>query len=389
MKHSILVVDDEAKITRILKMILENNGYDVLVANNAGEAIEQLGRSTVDLILSDINMPEVDGFTMAEQIKKDVRLAEIPVIFLSAKSDITDKFTGYFVGAAEYITKPFDADELLRRIRRVFEVDQLEKTFKLEAKRPERGACEIACNGGCKIAPATLSRTHDFLTIYDEAIKSIYTTSTRIYDPEAVEQAFAAAHGEASAQYRVLNSLAVTTHGIGNPVCADEQADEISCALCDLLRLYIARVSGIGEAATETEARQGIQILVLETDDVNSDFYDMLLENAGFHTRRVPNADDARALLTQGARFNIVLLDVSSGHIDDHTYDTIDNFVSFIDGARINNPDFRAATLILTDETPKGTDRKYIEAVADRVLVKPFSGSDLISAVVDLLRGGK
>ena len=136
MKHSILVVDDEVKITRILKMILESNGYEVIVANHAAEALEKLGKNKVDLILSDIMMPDVDGYMLAEQIKQDQRLAEIPVIFLSAKSEITDKFTGYFVGAAEYITKPFDTEELLRRIQRVFEVDQLEKTFKLEVPPP-------------------------------------------------------------------------------------------------------------------------------------------------------------------------------------------------------------------------------------------------------------
>ncbi len=389
MKHSILVVDDEVKITRILKMILESNGYEVIVANHAAEALEKLGKNKVDLILSDIAMPDIDGYMLAEQIKQDQRLAEIPVIFLSAKSEITDKFTGYFVGAAEYITKPFDAEELLNRIRRVFEVNQLEKTFKLEAPPLDRGSREIACGASCGKGSVATTRTRDFLTIYNEAIKSIYATAVQIYDPLAIEKAFNAAFEEVCAQYPVLNSLEITTHGIGNLECSESQADEISCGLCDLLRVYIAGVSGIGEAGEEAPTRQGIQVLLLETDDMNSDFYDMLLENAGFHIRRVKNADDARELLDKGLAFNIVVLDVSSGYVGERVYDTIDNFVSFIDNARIDNPDFKASTLILTDKSPKDSEAKYVEAVADSVLVKPFSGSDLISAVVDLLRSRK
>ncbi len=110
----ILVVDDDKKITRILKLQLSNSGYDVLVGHSGKEAVEIALQEQPNLVLMDIAMPEMDGVEAMKKIKEKLR---IPVVLLTARDATSDIVEGFDTGADEYITKPFIFDELLARLR--------------------------------------------------------------------------------------------------------------------------------------------------------------------------------------------------------------------------------------------------------------------------------
>lgn len=113
----VLVVDDNPQNIKLLGTLLEKNGYEPAVFLNCKEALIFLKKEKPDLILLDIMMPEMDGYEMCEKIKKDESTQNIPVIFLSGKTETDDLVRGFEAGAADYVTKPFQPAELLARIR--------------------------------------------------------------------------------------------------------------------------------------------------------------------------------------------------------------------------------------------------------------------------------
>lgn len=114
MKSTILVVDDERSITDILEFNLEKEGYDILKAHGGKTALELIKNNTVDLILLDVMMPEMDGFDTLKEIRKDYNT---PVLMLTARGEELDKIVGLELGADDYITKPFSMRELMARVK--------------------------------------------------------------------------------------------------------------------------------------------------------------------------------------------------------------------------------------------------------------------------------
>ena len=102
--QKILVVEDEKEIAEAIKIYLEEEGYEVIICLNSEKAISLFKQNEFQLVLLDIMMPKVDGITLARQIRKT---SSVPIIFISAKSESTDKITGLNAGADDYITKPF------------------------------------------------------------------------------------------------------------------------------------------------------------------------------------------------------------------------------------------------------------------------------------------
>jgi phosphoserine phosphatase RsbU/P len=113
---NILVVDDIAKNIQLLGSILEREKYAVSFAMHGVQALEIIAEQDFDLILLDVMMPGMDGFQVCEQIKQMPGKADIPIIFLTAKSERMEIVQGFSVGAADYITKPFNTAELLARV---------------------------------------------------------------------------------------------------------------------------------------------------------------------------------------------------------------------------------------------------------------------------------
>lgn len=116
-EKKILVVDDDPYILMSLEFLMKKNGYDVMVARNGNEALDLITKSTPNLVLLDIMMPDVDGYAICKQIKTNHKLKDIIVVFMSAKSKEVDIQKGYDLGATLYITKPFSTRDLIKQIK--------------------------------------------------------------------------------------------------------------------------------------------------------------------------------------------------------------------------------------------------------------------------------
>lgn len=126
-KGDILVVDDTLNNLRLLSSILTERGYKVRKVLNGEMALTAVQAAAPDLILLDIKMPEMNGYEVCQHLKADVKTCEIPVIFISALDDVLDKVKAFSVGGVDYITKPFQVEEVLARIENQLAVRSLSK----------------------------------------------------------------------------------------------------------------------------------------------------------------------------------------------------------------------------------------------------------------------
>jgi diguanylate cyclase (GGDEF)-like protein len=117
MPETILVVDDDPDIARFVEVNLRSVGYDVLVASDGEEALNRAEELRPDLVLLDVMMPRVDGFEVAQRLRRNPRTANTSIIMLTAKALSSDKVLGLTSGADDYIIKPFDPIELLARVK--------------------------------------------------------------------------------------------------------------------------------------------------------------------------------------------------------------------------------------------------------------------------------
>ena len=113
-KETILVVDDEASIRRILETRLSMIGYQVVTASDGEEAIEAFHRVLPDLVVLDVMMPKLDGYGVCQELRKE---SDVPIVMLTALGDVADRITGLELGADDYVVKPFSPKELEARIR--------------------------------------------------------------------------------------------------------------------------------------------------------------------------------------------------------------------------------------------------------------------------------
>jgi two-component system alkaline phosphatase synthesis response regulator PhoP/two-component system response regulator VicR len=115
----ILAVDDEPNIVRLIQVNLERQGYQVETANNGRQALEKVRANRPDLLVSDVMMPEMDGFELLKNVRADASLSDLPIIMLTAKGADKDIMEGYTRGADMYLTKPFNPQELLQFVKRL------------------------------------------------------------------------------------------------------------------------------------------------------------------------------------------------------------------------------------------------------------------------------
>ena len=116
MSNKILVVDDDLHICELLKLYRENENYTVYVANDGQSAVDIFAAKAPDLVLLDIMLPKMDGWQVCREIRKS---SSVPIIMLSAKGETFDKVLGLELGADDYVTKPFEAKEVMARIKAV------------------------------------------------------------------------------------------------------------------------------------------------------------------------------------------------------------------------------------------------------------------------------
>lgn len=142
MTHTVLIVEDEKGICETLTIFLESQGYKVLQAYNGLQGLDLLEKNEVHLAIVDIMMPVMDGITMVSKLRKNY---DIPVIFLSAKSEDIDKITGLNLGADDYVTKPFEPMVLMARVKS--NLRRYEQILNLKSKQNDNklivGALEL------------------------------------------------------------------------------------------------------------------------------------------------------------------------------------------------------------------------------------------------------
>jgi len=116
-KKRILLVDDEAQLVELVKMRLEANGYQVLTAYDGKDALDMAKKEMPDLIILDLMLPKIDGYKVCRMLKFDEKYKKIPIIMFTARALDSDKKVGIEVGADDYITKPFEPELLLMKIK--------------------------------------------------------------------------------------------------------------------------------------------------------------------------------------------------------------------------------------------------------------------------------
>lgn len=114
----ILVIDDSLTVRKLVSLSLERRGYQVDMAKDGLEALAKINEQLPDLIFLDITMPRMDGYQLCKIIRNNDQTSKIPVIMLSAKDGFFDKVKGRMAGSSDYITKPFDAETLIKAIKK-------------------------------------------------------------------------------------------------------------------------------------------------------------------------------------------------------------------------------------------------------------------------------
>ena len=140
----ILIIEDEEKIARFVELELSHEGYETDKATNGREGLEKIESGGYDLVILDIMLPELNGI---EVLRRARRTTDVPVILLTARDSVTDKESGLDMGANDYITKPFEIEELLARIRAILRSSEKAAEKAPEPAEKEEDGSILSCSG--------------------------------------------------------------------------------------------------------------------------------------------------------------------------------------------------------------------------------------------------
>jgi diguanylate cyclase (GGDEF)-like protein len=157
--HHILIVEDDLSLRRVLRMQLEAAGYQVSEAENGMAGLALLQQETPDLVILDVMMPEMDGYTVCQKIREQRRFHQLPVIFLTAKDQAESRIMSLDNGANDYLTKPYDRHELLLRVRNHINLGHAQRDANPLTGLPGNVAIEMETQ-------ARLDRHQDFALLY-------------------------------------------------------------------------------------------------------------------------------------------------------------------------------------------------------------------------------
>lgn len=145
---TILVIDDDEVVARTIELSLRHSGFGVSVAHSGVEGLKTARRISPDLVILDILMPGMDGYQVCRELRGDPLLSDVPVLFLTAKGRDEDKIEGFRVGADDYLTKPFNIDELVLRVKAILRRNRPDLVKAGPAERPrvlKVGDLELDC----------------------------------------------------------------------------------------------------------------------------------------------------------------------------------------------------------------------------------------------------
>lgn len=151
-QHTILIVDDTRENLRLLAGILKQQGYNVRLAPGGRMAISSACANPPNLILLDIMMPDIDGYTVCQELKADEKTRDIPIIFISALNEVFDKVKAFTIGGADYITKPFQVEEVLVRVKNQLTIQHTQEALRKSEER-FRTVADLTYNWEYWVAP--------------------------------------------------------------------------------------------------------------------------------------------------------------------------------------------------------------------------------------------
>ncbi|HNN12993.1 MAG TPA: response regulator transcription factor [Anaerolineales bacterium] len=166
---NILVIEDDPLVARTIERCLRGSEYRVQVVNTGVAGLKAARRKIPDLVLLDVMMPGMDGYTVCKEMREDALLKDVPIIFLTAKNKVEDKIVGLSVGADDYLGKPFNVDELLLRVKAILRRTHISAP---SVPQPEKGAVGHA---DVKTRPINTAEVDPVLRIGD------YSLDTRSY----------------------------------------------------------------------------------------------------------------------------------------------------------------------------------------------------------------
>ncbi|NET08823.1 MAG: response regulator [Symploca sp. SIO2B6] len=225
---NILVIDDTPANLQLLLSLLSQQGYRVRPMPSGRLALQGIHLDYPDLILLDIQMPELDGYQVCEQLKADVRTQDIPIIFISALDEVFDKIKAFKVGGVDYITKPFQSEEVLARVRTHITLSKLQKNLKQENKEQDQKLQEQNL-----ILEKTIGKLKDLNQELEKRLSQLQDAQLQLVQSEKMA---------------TLGQLvAGIAHEINNPlgfISANiEHTSEYTQGLIDLVTLYQRKVS--------------------------------------------------------------------------------------------------------------------------------------------------
>jgi PAS domain S-box-containing protein len=280
----ILVVDDTPDNLRLLASMLTEQGYKVRKAINGQLALMAAQSAPPDLILLDINMPDMDGYEVCERLKRDVQTLDIPVIFISALDDVLDKVRAFSVGGVDYVTKPFQLQEVLARMDNQLTVRRLQKHLQeqnLQLKQLLRDRIR---------AQESLRQAEEkYRAIFENAIEGIFQTSA---DGEylSVNQALADIYGYSSADELIddFNSNAIKPY--------------VSMSLRKEFEAILQEFGSVSGFESQIYRRDGATIWIRESINAVRDQQDEIL----FYVGTVEDISDRRQTeLAESSRQNM------------------------------------------------------------------------------------
>ncbi|MCB9101496.1 MAG: hybrid sensor histidine kinase/response regulator [Anaerolineales bacterium] len=193
-ESNILIVDDNPTNLKVLFSYLKQFGFRTFIAKSGVDAIEQIHRLPPDLILLDIMMPGIDGFETCRRLKADERTKNIPIIFITALSDTTDKVKGFEAGGIDYITKPFHQEEVLARVN---------AHLTIQRQKQELHALNATKDKFFSIIAHDLRGTFGGLL----GLSDLLATTTDDFDQEQISQIAYKMHGAVTNTYKLLENL--------------------------------------------------------------------------------------------------------------------------------------------------------------------------------------
>ncbi len=200
-KGNILLVDDRPENLKLLSDLLEEQGYEVQQAINGVVALQAIAIARPDVILLDINMPELDGYTVCQRLKANPLTQDIPVIFVSAFDEAWDKVKAFSVGGSDYITKPFKTVEVLARVENQLKVRRLQLQLQEKNRQLQQALHQLE-----KFTAATLEQKNEQLRIAEENYRSIFEN--------AVEGIF---QSSPEGRFIIVNSALARIYGYDSP----------------------------------------------------------------------------------------------------------------------------------------------------------------------------